>query len=282
MPQIELTDCTYVYQPGTVNAQTAVDKINLQIEPGELLAIIGRGGSGKSTLSLMLSGLYPPTSGCVRVDGAVAEPGKIFRQVGLVFQYPEQQLFSDTIYNEIAFGARNFGASEDELPAKVREALTAVDLDPEIYSERSPFALSGGQKRRVCIACLLAIDPSVVIFDEPTAGLDPEGRAWIKQLIVDLHETGHTVIWVSHDMAEVSEVADRVIVMRKGKIVMDGSPADVFSDTDRLADAGLEAPVAAMVINDLKKAGVPLKGKAVTVRAAAEEIEEYLEGSSHV
>ncbi len=282
MPQIKVSDCTYVYQPGTITAKTAVEHIDLCVEQGEMIAVIGKGGSGKSTLSLLLAGLYEPSSGLVSVMGETAPAGKVFRQVGLVFQYPEQQLFSATVYDEVAFGARNFGAAEEDIPAIVSSALAEVGLDPQTYKGRDPFALSGGQKRRLCLACLLAIDPAVVILDEPTAGLDPAGREWVKRLIKRLHERGKTVIWVSHDMTEVAETAERVIVLNAGHLIMDGTPEQVFADEDKLTEAGLALPAAAKLLRRLKAEGIDVAARSVTAEAAYEEILSVLGGQLHV
>ena len=282
MCRIELKKCSYVYQPGSVNQHEAIKGIDLCIADGEMVAVIGRGGSGKSTLALVLAGLYTPTSGTLLVDGRPVSPEKIFTQVGLVFQYPEQQLFADSVYDEIAFGLRNFGVPEEHIKQKVENALLTVGLDPAVYAQRSPLALSGGQKRRVAIGCMLAISPQTFIFDEPAAGLDSAGRLWIRQLLCQLNASGHTVIWVSHDMAEVAETARRVIIMDRGHIIADGKPLDVFSRQDALDAAGLAPSPAAHLVRELKERGADIPGIAVTADGAFAEIAAYLEDKAHV
>jgi len=282
MCQIEMDHCAYTYQPCGINAYQALFDINIKIQQGELVAIIGHGGSGKSTLAFLLAGLFSPQDGSVRIDGSIAPDKDIFSQVSLVFQYPEQQLFAESVFEEIAFGARNFGVAEDRLPLRVRKALNAVGLDPELYWHRSPFTLSGGEKRRVCLGAMLAMDPHIVILDEPTAGLDEGGRRWIKELIASLNKEGKTVIWISHDMAEVAELARRVIVMEKGRTIMDGTPESVFACETRLREAGLDIPKAAALVYGLKNRGLEIPGHAITVETAFAEIRDYLEGRRHV
>lgn len=280
MRQIEIKNCSYTYQPGTINSHQALYDINLAVDAGELIAIIGHGGSGKSTLALLLAGLFVPGSGTVTIGDGNIPPEQLFREVGLVFQYPEHQLFAQNVFEEVAFGARNAGVAEDYLPIKVRQALETVGLDPDQYWYSSPFELSGGQKRRVCIASLLAIDPGIVILDEPTAGLDAVGKKWMKALISSLNQQGKTVIWISHDMSEVAELARRVIVLEQGRIILDGDTADIFSCEDQLAASGLEIPHAARLVRELKAKGVPIPGKAVTVAGAFNELIAYLGGDS--
>ena len=240
MPQIKVSDCTYVYQPGTITAKTAVEHIDLCVEQGEMIAVIGKGGSGKSTLSLLLAGLYEPSSGLVSVMGETAPAGKVFRQVGLVFQYPEQQLFSATVYDEVAFGARNFGAAEEDIPAIVSSALAEVGLDPQTSKGRDPFALSGGQKRRLCLACLLAIDPAVVILDEPTAGQDYRHYTEIMEFLKELNERGTTVVLITHDMHLMLEYTNRAIVLSEGKKLKEDSVWNVITDQKIIKEANLK------------------------------------------
>ncbi len=282
MWQIELKNCAYTYQPGTINAHIALSEINLKIKRGELIAVIGAGGSGKSTLSLLMSGLYQPIEGEVLLEGQPIDPATVFRQIGIVFQYPEQQLFCQSVFDEVAFAARNFGIPEDVLPAKINKALTEVSLDPEIYSQRNPFELSGGQKKRVCIASVLAINPPIVIFDEPAAGLDARGKKWMQALIKQLNSEGKTVIWISHDMSEVAEIARRVIVLRQGRVIMDDETEAVFEQEELLAEAGLAIPRAAYLVHELKARGLPIPGQAVTVAEAFTEIANYLGGEDDV
>jgi len=274
--QIELQHVEYCYQEGSPFARKALQDINLTIRSGELIAMIGHGGSGKSTLSLLLSGLYKPSGG--RIDTYDVKTGKedTFRNIGLVFQYPEQQLFAETVYEEVAFGARNFGVPKDYLPIRVRKALEQVGLDPELFWDRSPFSLSGGQKRRVCIAGVLAVEPKMLILDEPTAGMDEGGRRWMMELVRKLNREGRSILWITHNMREAAELAQRIIVLNKGSILLDGTPEEVFAQEELLAQAGLEIPQAASVVRELKRRGLPLPGAAISVEQAAEEIADYL------
>ncbi|MDO4581317.1 MAG: energy-coupling factor transporter ATPase [Bacillota bacterium] len=275
--QIKVEHLNFIYQPQSPSASTALHDISFEIARGELVALVGHGGSGKSTLAFNLAGLYQPSAGTVSVDGHSAGKNGVFSQVGLVFQYPEQQLFGETVFEEVAFGARNFGAAESSLPQKVREALERVGLDADKLWHRSPFALSGGQKRRVCIAGTLAVDPEVYILDEPTAGLDEGGRLWMLELLRELHQQGKTVIWISHNMAEVAELAERVLVLADGRLLFDGAPAALFDDGALLAAAGLRIPPAASLVRELRQRGAELPARAVTVEQAAAEIGEWLE-----
>jgi energy-coupling factor transport system ATP-binding protein len=281
MWQIELIECSYSYQPGSSAARLALRGVSLGVAPGELTALIGAGGAGKSTLLLLLAGLVAPQGGELRLAGKKASGKAVFRQVGLCFQYPEQQLFAETVFDEVAFGARNFELREPLLTATVREALTTVGLDPDSFGPRSPFALSGGEKRRVCIASLLAIDPPLLIFDEPAAGLDEQGRAWMRQLLLELNQRGKTVLWVTHDMDEVAELAQRVLVLEQGRLILDGSPAAVFAEQQRLRQAGLDIPEAAALVRGLKAQGLNLPGEAITVAQAAQELIACLGGERH-
>jgi len=276
--QITFEHVDYIYQPGTVNACQALRDINLSLSSGELTAVIGHGGSGKSTLSLLMAGLYQPTAGQVKAGGLVKDSRQAFRQVALVFQYPEQQLFGETVFEEVAFGARNYGTPEDYLNTKVRQSLVQVGLDPELFWHRSPFSLSGGQKRRVCIASMLVFEPKVIILDEPTAGLDEGGRRWMMDLVKKLHGQGRTVVWITHNMAEAAELAQRIIVLNRGAVMLDGTPAQVFSHEEKLLAAGLDIPEAARLVRRMKREGVPVRGQAVTVRQAYREILGYLNG----
>ncbi len=277
--QIKFEQVNYIYQPGTVNACQALQEISLEIPDGELTAVIGHGGSGKSTLSLLMAGLYQPTSGQVKVGGRVKSNANAFRQVALVFQYPEQQLFGESVFEEVAFGARNYGTPEDYLNIKVRQALVQVGLEPDLFWHRSPFSLSGGQKRRVCIASMLVFEPRVIILDEPTAGLDEGGRVWMMELIKALHNQGRNVIWITHNMAEAAEMAQRIIVLNQGRIMLDGSPEQVFGQEEALRQAGLDIPEAAGLVRRMQRAGIPVPGRAVTVPQAFREIRDFLAGA---
>ena len=275
--RIILEHVDYTYQPGSISEAAALRDISLQIAPGEMLAVIGHGGSGKSTLALLLAGLYQPTSGKLTICEDHRHDPMLFRQVGMVFQYPEQQMFGESVFEEVAFGARNMGTPNDYLPNKVRQALDLVGLDADVFWHRSPFMLSGGQKRRVCLASVLVVNPRIVILDEPTAGLDAGGRRWLADLMRRLHEKGKTVIWVTHDMTEAAELAERIIVLDRGRAVLDGSPADVFAEEEILAQAHLRIPTAAALVRGLRQRGLPLPGTAVTVQQAYAEISGWLQ-----
>ena len=274
--QIELRHVGYTYQMGTPGMHPALQDVTLTIKSGELIAMIGHGGSGKSTLSLILAGLYKPTSGTVETYDLAAERKDIFPSVGMVFQYPEHQLFAETVYEEVVFGARNFGVPQDYLPIRVRKSLTAVGLDPDAFWDRSPFLLSGGQQRRVCIAGALAVEPKMLILDEPTAGLDAGGRRWMLDLARRLHQEGRTILWVTHNMQEAAELAQRILVLNQGRLVLDGTPQQVFAQEELLQQAGLEIPQAARIVRTLRQRGIPLPGVAISVEQAATEIADYL------
>ncbi|MBR3392304.1 MAG: energy-coupling factor transporter ATPase [Firmicutes bacterium] len=277
--KISLQHVDHIYQEGGVSETAALRDVDLTVDEGELVAVIGHGGSGKSTLALLMAGLYEPTSGQVELTGS-KDPEHPFRSVGLVFQYPEQQLFGESVFEEVAFGARNQGVAEDYLPVKVREALEQVGLDPDVMWYRSPFSLSGGQKRRVCIAGVLVMDPQLIILDEPTAGLDEGGRKWIAQLVRRLNEEGRTVVWITHNMAEAAEVARRVIVLKEGRVLLDGPPQEVFSEEETLMTAHLTPPPAARLVRELRRRGWDIEASAVTVEGAAQEILAHLQSSS--
>lgn len=277
--KISLQQVDHIYQEGGVSETAALHDVDLTIGDGELVAVIGHGGSGKSTLALLLSGLNKPTKGEVQVSDC-PDPQHPFRSVGLVFQYPEQQLFGESVFEEVAFGARNQGTAEDYLPVLVRQALEQVGLDPDAVWHRSPFSLSGGQKRRVCLASVLVMDPQLLILDEPTAGLDEGGRHWIAQLVRTLNAEGRTVIWITHNMTEAAEVASRVIVLNQGRIVLDGTPRQVFAHEDVLAQAHLTVPPAAQLVRELQRRGWDIPAQAVTVDEACSEILAHLNASS--
>ncbi len=281
--QIELTKASYSYQADSPFAVEALHDIDLTIDANELVAIIGHSGSGKSTLAQLLAGLILPTAGSVLIDGAKPSKGGVFRQVGLVFQYPEQQLFAETIFEEVAFGAKNYGASEQELAGIVESALTEVDLQPQQFMERSPFSLSGGQKRRVAIASILAINPQIMILDEPTAGLDQRGRRWIIDLVKRLwQQQGKTIIWISHNMEEVADIAQRIVVLSAGKKILDGDPHQVFAAEQQLFTSGLDLPQPAQLVRRLRQRGIPLSAQAITAQEAYQEIAAWLGGGGDV
>jgi energy-coupling factor transport system ATP-binding protein len=279
-PIIETRRLCFAYRAAGLPSVDALVEVDLEIAQGEIVGLIGHSGSGKSTLAQLLTGLIMPISGEVFVGGVsnLALPkGAIFRSAGLVFQYPEQQLFAETVAEEVAFGARNFGMFEQKLPKVVENALREVGLPPQEFLQRSPFALSGGQKRRLCIACVLAMNTKILIFDEPTAGLDEGGRQWMLQLARRLQGQGKTIVWISHNMEEVAELAGRIIVLHQGRVVKDGPPAAVFAAAEELSNLGLDIPVAAKLVRQGKTMGLPLPGKAITVAGACQELLKLLD-----
>ncbi len=281
MPII-LQDVYYTYQKGTPNEADALKGINLEIAEGEFLGIIGHTGSGKSTLVQHLNGLVLPTSGTVQVDEVITTDKKIkmkdIRQkVGLVFQYPEHQLFEETVEKDVGYGPDNLGFSEQEIKKIVKEALLAVQLDYKAIKDKSPFNLSGGQKRRVAIAGIIAMKPKYLVLDEPTAGLDPRGREEILKQIQKLHkELGITIILVSHSMDDVARVADRLVVMHQGKIEMSGKPQEVFTKRDRLNEIGLGVPAVTELFYRLSEKGLPVSKDIFTVEEAIAALKREL------
>ena len=274
---IRVDNLTHTYGVGTPFQRSAVEGLSLDIRRGEFLGIIGHTGSGKSTLIQHLNGLLKPSSGTIYLDGTDiwAEPKKIrsvrFR-VGLVFQYPEYQLFEDTVRKDIAFGPKNMGLAADEVERRVLAALSAVGLDESVL-DKSPFALSGGQKRRVAIAGVMAMEPEVLILDEPTAGLDPRGRESILQMLREYHETrGSTVVLVSHSMEEIARNAQRIIVLCGGGVCMEGTPAEVFARADELEAVGLDVPQSTKIAAALRRRGMAVEGSIFTVDALARAI----------
>ena len=248
---IQVEHLTHTYMPGSPFSAVALNDVSLTIEDGELIGLLGHTGSGKTTLVQHLNGLIKPTSGRVVVDGLdLTQKGvsllEVRKKVGLVFQYPEYQLFEETVAKDIAFGPRNMGLDAEEIDRRVRGAMLQVGLNYDEVAERSPFELSGGQMRRVAIAGVLAMRPRVLILDEPTAGLDPAGRNSILQMIRDLHAAGGlTVIMVSHSMDDISTLATRLVVMSRGELVMTGTPREVFTQQEKLRSIGLGVPQAA-------------------------------------
>lgn len=273
---IDIENLTYIYNKGTPFEKTALDNINLSIKDGEYIGIIGCTGSGKSTLIQHLNGLNTPNSGTIRYNGedifAKGYSKKALRgKVGLVFQYPEYQLFEATILADVSYGPKNLGMSESDAIAAAKDALSMVGMTEEVY-EMSPFELSGGQKRRAAIAGILAMNPDVLVLDEPTAGLDPYGRNEIMQMIKELHTNkGLTIVLVSHSMEDIAKYADRVVVLNEGNIYAQGSPADIFNNYKELEEIGLIAPQTVYLMNALKECGVPV-GNAITPEEAVKEI----------
>ena len=274
---IALEHVNYIYSPGTAYEKRALNDISLEIGQGQFVGIIGHTGSGKSTQIQHLNGLMKATSGDILYDGqSIYAEGydmrKLRSQVGLVFQYPEHQLFEVDVISDVCFGPKNQGLSEEESEKNAREALELVGF-PEKYYKQSPFELSGGQKRRVAIAGVLAMKPKVLILDEPTAGLDPKGRDEILDQIAKLHkETGMTVVLVSHSMEDVARYVDRIIVMNKGEKMLDSTPKEVFRHYKELEEVGLAAPQVTYVMHDLKDRGFDVSPDATTIEEAADEI----------
>lgn len=286
MAVIEIENLTHIYGLGSVFEKKALDNINLSIDEGEFIAIIGHTGSGKSTLVQHLNGLIKATSGNILIDNVdITKKGTkltdIRKKVGLVFQYPEYQLFEETIERDVAFGPSNQGLEGEELKLRVKDAIETVGLNYEEYKDKSPFELSGGQKRRVAIAGVLAMDPKVLILDEPTAGLDPAGRDEILGEIKKVYEKKNiTIILVSHSMEDVAKLAKRIIVMNDAKVYMDGTPREIFKREDELVKAGLGIPQITSFMRKLKKKGADIKDDCITVEEAKIEIEKYLRGKN--
>ena len=263
-PILQVENLNYIYSIGTPFQHQALDNVNFSVERGEFIGIIGHTGSGKSTLMQQLNGLLKPTSGKILLDGQdIWSDKKLTRQarfrVGLVFQYPEYQLFEETVYKDISFGPKNMGLKADEIDRRVREAAAGVGLR-EDQLEVSPFDLSGGQKRRVAIAGVLAMEPEVLILDEPTAGLDPAGREEILSLIENYRRTHNaTIMMVSHSMDDVARLTDRLLVMNGSHLAMDGTPAEVFQRAEELVEMGLSIPQVTRVFLNLKKMGLAVE-----------------------
>lgn len=258
-------------------SQAALRNVSLEIEDGELVGIIGPTGSGKSTLIQHFNGLLKPDSGKVFVDGVDltlkdTQLRLIRQKVGMVFQYPEHQLFGETVLEDVGFGPRNIGLSDEDVIQRVREALAYVGLDFEAIKDKSPFELSGGQKRRVAIAGVLAMRPAVLVLDEPTAGLDPEGREEILAEISQLHNDGITVVLVTHSMEDIARLATRLIVMDRGTVALDGTPVEVFREVARLRELGLGVPEITELMHELKARGLDVRTDILTVPEAEEEI----------
>ncbi|WP_303857074.1 energy-coupling factor transporter ATPase [Aminicella lysinilytica] len=281
---IQVRNVSHIYSKGLPDEQLALDNINFDIYDGEVVGIIGHTGSGKSTLLQHLNGLLKPDEGTIIIgDVDITKAGvsmrDIRRRVGLVFQYPEYQLFEETVALDVAFGPKNLGLRQDEIDDRVREALELVGLDYEEVKDRSPFDLSGGQKRRVAIAGVIAMKPQVLILDEPTAGLDPGAHKEIMQMIGEVHHTeNNIIIFVSHNMADVAELSDKVMVMDRGKMITVGTPAEVFTRRNRLAAIGLDVPPVTEMMYELKDRGVEVSTNVLNLKDAEEELYRYLRG----
>lgn len=277
MPVIETKDLTYTYGCGTPFCKTAVDKVNISIEQGEFVGLIGHTGSGKSTLIQQLNGLLKPTSGSVLLNGKDiwSEPRKIRDvrfQVGMVFQYPEHQLFEETVLKDICFGPKNMGLDDIQAEERARAAAEFTGLKVELL-EKSPFELSGGEKRRVAIAGVIAMDPDVLILDEPTAGLDPHGRDMLLSQIMNYHQSRkNTIILVSHSMEDIARTADRLLVMNGGHDVMFDQTAKVFARSTELEEMGLRVPQITKIMTMLQKKGYPIHAGILTVEQACRQL----------
>ena len=284
-PILEVKNLHHVYSAGTPFEHIALNNVSFSVERGEFVGIIGHTGSGKSTLIQHLNGLLKPTSGSILLDGKDIWSDKAFTRqcrfrVGLVFQYPEYQLFEETVYKDIAFGPKNMGLSQEEIDRRVREAAGFVGLT-EAQLEASPFDLSGGQKRRVAIAGVIAMEPEVLILDEPTAGLDPQGREAILQNIQDYrHAKNATIMMVSHSMSDVARLTDRLLVMNDAALAMDGSPEQVFVHADQLLDMGLDIPDVTRVFLKLREKGVPVE-PVYSIEQAVAQLKALKGGSDH-
>ena len=280
---MKLKKVSYVYSEGDAFEKKALDEISLEIPDGQFIGIIGHTGSGKSTLIQHLNGLLRATSGAIYYDGEnIYQEGYDMRtlrsKVGLVFQYPEHQLFEVDVFSDVCFGPKNLGLSKEEVEERAKKALTQVGLD-ESYYKKSPFELSGGQKRRVAIAGILAMHPQVLILDEPTAGLDPKGRDEILDQIAYLHEERKiTVILVSHSMEDIARYVERILVMNKGEKAFDGTPREVFAKYKELEAIGLAAPQITYIMHDLYDAGLKVDTQAITIEEAKESILSVLGG----
>ena len=274
---IKINHLTHVYNEGTTFEKVALNDVNIEIKTGEFIGLIGHTGSGKSTLIQHLNGIISPTHGEILLDGENIHKDKaklkeVRRRIGLAFQYPKYQLFEMTVYKDVAFGPTNLGWSKEKIHESVIAALDIVGISPEIY-EKSPFELSGGQKRRVAIAGVLAMNPEVLILDEPTAGLDPKGRDEILAAIRKLHEErGITVILVSHSMEDVAKLVDRIIVMHRGQVAMTGTPREIFAHPMELEQMGLAAPQVSYVFAQLKAKGYDVPTDVYTVEEAKEAL----------
>ena len=279
---IKIENLTHVYMPKSPFEKKALDNVNLLIEDGEFLALIGHTGSGKSTLIQHLNGLLEPTSGRILVDdiditNKEAKLTEIRKKIGLVFQYPEYQLFEETIEKDIAFGPNNLGLSSEEVSRRVKKSMEMVGLDYETYKNVSPFDLSGGQKRRVAIAGVIAMEPKVLILDEPTAGLDPKGRDDILEQIKLLHEKYKmTIVLVSQSMEDVGKLAQRIVVMNKGKVELLGKPSEVFKEVETLEKIGLAVPQVTYLMRVLRERGFDVSDEIFTVEKGTEAILKVL------
>ena len=283
---IRVEHLTHIYDKGMPTQSVALDDISFTAEDGQFVGVIGHTGSGKSTLLQHLNGLLKPDSGRVVVgDVDITAPGismvEIRKRIGLVFQYPEYQLFEETVAKDVAFGPKNLGLSQEQVEERVREAIGLVGLDYETVKDRSPFELSVGQKRRVAIAGVVAMRPEVLILDEPTAGLDPKAHKDVLAMVEEVHrQTGNITIFVSHNMADIAKLSDKIIVIDSGKLVTVGTPKEVFSRKDELRAVGLDLPPVTEFTESLREKGIDLSATILDVEQAVEEIAAYLKKKS--
>ena len=279
---IKVEHLTHIYDKGMPSESVALDDVSFTAEDGQFIGIIGHTGSGKSTLLQHLNGLLKPDEGTVTVGNVnITQPGismvEIRKRIGLVFQYPEYQLFEETVAKDVAFGPKNLGLSETEIEERVKEAIELVGLDYETVKDRSPFELSGGQKRRVAIAGVVAMRPEVLILDEPTAGLDPKAHKDVLNMVEEVHRrTGNITIFVSHNMADIARLSDKILVIHNGKLVTKGSPKEVFSQKETLRSVGLDLPPVTEFTEGLRERGINLSATILDVDEAAAQIAEYL------
>ena len=282
---VKVENLTHIYNEGLPHESVAVQDVSFSIEDGQIAGIIGHTGSGKSTLVQHLNGLIKPKTGSIYIDGENLCDGKtvmreIRKKVGLVFQYPEYQLFEETVFKDVAFGPKNIGLADEELEDRVREAIELVGLDYEQIKDKSPFDLSGGQKRRVAIAGVIAMKPKVLILDEPTAGLDPKAHRDVLDMIIRVHEHENNItIMVSHNMEDIASMCDKVIVMDRAHAVMEGTPEEVFARRAELKQMGLAAPPVTELIDMLNDRGFKLDGNILTRDKAVEEIYKAIRGN---
>lgn len=279
---IQVKNLTHIYEKGMPNESIALENVSFEVEDGSFLGVIGHTGSGKSTLLQHMNGLLKPTDGSIVVGGVdITSPDvsmvEIRKRIGLVFQYPEYQLFEETVAKDVAFGPKNLGLSQEEINERVKEAIELVGLDYEAIKDRSPFELSGGQKRRVAIAGVVAMKPEVLILDEPTAGLDPKAHKDVLKMIETVHEkTGNIIIFVSHNMADIARMSDKVLVMDSGHMVMIGTPKEVFSNREELSRVGLDLPPITQLTEGLRQKGMEIEDTILSVDDAAVQIAKYL------
>jgi len=275
---IEVKNLTHIYNEGLPHESVALDNVSFRIEDKSFVGVIGHTGSGKSTLLQHLNGLLKPDSGSIVIDGVDITDSHtkmldIRKKVGLVFQYPEYQLFEETVAKDVAFGPTNLGLDQEEIDARVRESIGLVGLDYERLKDKSPFELSGGQKRRVAMASVLAMKPDILVLDEPTAGLNPKAHFDILDMVADIHRRQNNItIFVSHNMNDIARMSDQVLVIDKGRLAMDGTPSEVFRKEEELKAMGLALPDATEIVSQLRKKGLELPADCLTVDQAANAI----------